>query len=301
MKGWVRSWSVFLLACLALPAYAQKTVQYFHTDALGSVVAVTGANGALIERREYEPYGAQLTPAVQDGPGYTGHVQDAATGLVYMQQRYYDPGIGRFLSVDPVTANSSTGVNFNRYWYANNNPYKFTDPDGRNAVTKFIKQTIKHEGNVVQASIDVGSDVVTVFAPSSTPMQRIESAISLVSPVDISDVKAIKKGLEKAGDVLGGRKGGLDTRAQNKAIGDAIESRGGKVDGGFGGKETQFGSGKGSRYSDGSATDQAGNRFEVQTVDTRANGTMTNREVGAARDIAQKSNGPVVCVPKKSC
>lgn len=52
-----------------------------------------------------------------------------------MQQRYYDPGIGRFLSVDPVTADSVTGGNFNRYWYANNNPYKFTDPDGRLADT----------------------------------------------------------------------------------------------------------------------------------------------------------------------
>ncbi|WP_277928951.1 HYD1 signature containing ADP-ribosyltransferase family protein, partial [Luteimonas aquatica] len=59
------------------------------------------------------------------------HVLDAATGMNYMQQRYYDPAIGRFLSVDPVTANSGTGANFNRYWYANNNPYRFTDPDGR--------------------------------------------------------------------------------------------------------------------------------------------------------------------------
>jgi RHS repeat-associated protein len=45
-------------------------------------------------------------------------------------QRYYDPIIGRFLSVDPVSA-SDNGANFNRYWYANNNPYKFTDADGR--------------------------------------------------------------------------------------------------------------------------------------------------------------------------
>lgn len=48
-----------------------------------------------------------------------------------MQQRYYDPDIGRFLSVDPVTADGDTGGNFNRYKYANNNPYRFTDPDGR--------------------------------------------------------------------------------------------------------------------------------------------------------------------------
>ncbi len=46
-------------------------------------------------------------------------------------QRYYDPQIGRFLSVDPVTANGNTGANFNRYWYANNNPFRFIDPDGR--------------------------------------------------------------------------------------------------------------------------------------------------------------------------
>lgn len=48
-----------------------------------------------------------------------------------MQQRYYDPAIGRFLSVDPVTADSTNGNNFNRYKYASNNPYRFTDPDGR--------------------------------------------------------------------------------------------------------------------------------------------------------------------------
>lgn len=124
---------LLLAALLALPAWAvAATVEYIHTDALGSPVAVTNASGQVIERREYEPYGRQLLPAtLANGPGYTGHVTDAATGLTYMQQRYYDPAIGRFLSVDPVTAYSSAGANFNRYWYANDNPYKFTDPDGR--------------------------------------------------------------------------------------------------------------------------------------------------------------------------
>ena len=48
-----------------------------------------------------------------------------------MQQRYYDPVAGRFLSVDPVVTDAATGDGFNRYVYANNNSYKHVDPDGR--------------------------------------------------------------------------------------------------------------------------------------------------------------------------
>ncbi|MGC0120131.1 RHS repeat-associated core domain-containing protein [Pseudoalteromonas piscicida] len=46
-----------------------------------------------------------------------------------MQARYYDPVIGRFYSNDPVGFRDIHS--FNRYAYANNNPYKYTDPDGR--------------------------------------------------------------------------------------------------------------------------------------------------------------------------
>jgi len=107
------------------------TYRYVHTDALGSPIAKTSSTGAVLETSEYEPYGQLLNRANDDRAGYTGHVMDSASGLIYMQARYYDPGIGGFLSVDPVSA-TSVGGNFNRYWYANNNPYRFTDPDGRN-------------------------------------------------------------------------------------------------------------------------------------------------------------------------
>src|SRR5690606_7970433 len=94
-----------LAQLIAGRAHAQY-VQYVHTDALGSPVAMTDQSRRIVERNEYEPYGKVLGAPVQDGPGYTGHVSDAATGLSYMQQRYYDPVIGRFLSVDPVTADT---------------------------------------------------------------------------------------------------------------------------------------------------------------------------------------------------
>ncbi|WP_337244669.1 RHS repeat-associated core domain-containing protein [Luteimonas sp. gir] len=136
-KFWSRFHGVWLLGLLCLcHAAAAQTIYYVHTDALGSIVAESDSAGQVVSRREYEPYGQQLAPTVQDGPGYTGHVQDAATGLTYMQQRYYDPGIGRFLSADPVTAHSSPVAMFNRYQYAKNNPYRFTDPDGRESADR---------------------------------------------------------------------------------------------------------------------------------------------------------------------
>ena len=111
------------------------TLKYEHTDALGSPVVETSSTGVVAKRNTYAPFGEAYAPTSIDGTGYTGHVMDQATGLTYMQQRYYDPAIGAFLSVDPVDVNATTAANFCRYCYANSNPYKFTDPDGRNGVT----------------------------------------------------------------------------------------------------------------------------------------------------------------------
>ncbi|MGH8027125.1 MAG: RHS repeat-associated core domain-containing protein, partial [Pseudoxanthomonas sp.] len=111
----------------------QPTTTFYHTDALGTPIAYSGISGSVTRTAEYEAYGQLINSLPFDGIGFAGHVQDPATGLTYMQQRYYDPGVGRFLSVDPVTADPATGINFNRYAYANSNPYKFFDPDGRAA------------------------------------------------------------------------------------------------------------------------------------------------------------------------
>lgn len=105
----------------------ELVTQYVHTDTLGSKVAESDSTGSVFKRSRYAPYGESLDAFPSMGPGFTGHYMDRA-GLIYMQQRYYDPKLARFLSPDPI---GSSPTNFNRYWYAHNNPYKFVDPDGR--------------------------------------------------------------------------------------------------------------------------------------------------------------------------
>ncbi|MEL6996592.1 MAG: RHS repeat-associated core domain-containing protein [Pseudomonadota bacterium] len=110
---------------------------YTHKDHLGSPVAMTDASGAVLWRELYSPYGLkQIDPAAnRDNEGYTGHIDDATSGLTYMQARYYDPNIGRFLSNDPVRFAEGGPGYFGRYTYTFNNPVNNVDPDGEKVRT----------------------------------------------------------------------------------------------------------------------------------------------------------------------
>jgi RHS repeat-associated protein len=61
---------------------------------------------------------------------FAGREYDAKSGLYYYRSRYYDPAIGRFLSVDTIDA-------INPYIYADNSPTNKVDPNGTNAVEYF--------------------------------------------------------------------------------------------------------------------------------------------------------------------
>jgi RHS repeat-associated protein len=99
-------------------------------DGVGSVTTLTDATGAAVGRVRYSAFGAPQSSGVTENAGsYTGHQFDAATGLVYARDRYYDPTLGRFLSQDPDWA-------INPYVYALDAPFEFTDPTGRAALTE---------------------------------------------------------------------------------------------------------------------------------------------------------------------
>ncbi|OOG50935.1 hypothetical protein B0E50_01720 [Rhodanobacter sp. C01] len=121
---------LLLLIFNQVPALA-NSVTYVYTDPQGTPLAEADANGNITATYDYMPYGSQALGTPPNGPGYTGHVNDPESGLVYMQARYYDPSVGRFISEDQEAPAAGNAFNFNRYDYANNNPILNVDPDGR--------------------------------------------------------------------------------------------------------------------------------------------------------------------------
>ena len=128
------SWLVLMLLGGLNAAQAEVRVTYYHTDALGSTVAATDESGKELWRESYRPYGERIQHQVdtsQHSLFYTGKEHDDDTDLTYFGARYYDSNIGRFMGMDPVSFSEDNPQSFNRYAYVNNNPYAYTDPDGR--------------------------------------------------------------------------------------------------------------------------------------------------------------------------
>jgi len=131
-----------LIAEYAGEVAAEPRVSYLTTDHLGSPRVVTDERGSVASRRDFTAFGeesftAQRTQGLGYQPteirqNYTGYEKDEESGLEYAQARYYNATHGRFTSVDPLTASATirNPQTLNRYSYALNSPYKFTDPLG---------------------------------------------------------------------------------------------------------------------------------------------------------------------------
>ncbi len=120
----------------ASPVGAVENVIYFHNDANGSPIAATDEFGQVVWQESYEPFGDRRleSRSAQEQPlWFTGKSEEPELGLQYFGARWYMADVGRFTTVDPAGVNPANPTSFNRYAYANNNPYRFIDPDGRNA------------------------------------------------------------------------------------------------------------------------------------------------------------------------
>jgi RHS repeat-associated protein len=111
-----------------------STPLYVLNDGIGSASDFWSASGTLAKSRQYDAWGG-LRNGTAPGAGdakvaYTGHQYDPETGWVYAKARYYDSGLGVFLSRDSYEGEIADGPSLHRFMYAEDNPLRFYDPDG---------------------------------------------------------------------------------------------------------------------------------------------------------------------------
>ena len=158
--------------------------QYYLFDALGSVVDLTDATGAIQARYQYDAWGNyRATAGTSPNPfGFTGHERDPETGLYYAKARYYDPELGLFLTEDPVEGRPDTPPSLHRYLYAYQNPTVYTDPTGLLSFKEWVgvlvetaKGTAEDTGKVAVKAAKVAAVGVATVA--------VVGAVAAASPI----------------------------------------------------------------------------------------------------------------------
>lgn len=138
--------------------YAMKyngTVYYYITNLQGDVMRIVDASQNIVTSYDYNPYGKVIsatgTLANINPLRYRGYVYDRETGFYYLESRYYDPAIGRFVNADSYASTGQGIIGCNMFAYCLNNPVVYIDLAGtlaypgeiHNAVVRHIEEESK--------------------------------------------------------------------------------------------------------------------------------------------------------------
>ena len=113
---------------------------------------------------------------------YRGYYYDTETGLYFLQTRYYDPEVGRFLNRDSVQyADPETINGLNLYAYCLNNPVEYVDPTGEAAWYEWLVAGILIIGSAIAAPLTMGTSLVAAGALAAVALGGTISIVNQVS------------------------------------------------------------------------------------------------------------------------
>ena len=132
---------------------------YYITNLQGDVMYLVDSSGNEVAAYDYDPYGKVITATgelAEINPlRYRGYYYDSETGFYYLQSRYYDPEICRFINADSYTSTGRGYLGYNMFAYCDNNPILYLDSSGEVAVTAIIL--------IISAAVGVTVAAVTAY------------------------------------------------------------------------------------------------------------------------------------------
>ena len=165
--------------------------EYFYVKNLqGDILKVITATGTEAATYTYDAWGRVLTStgdlADINPLRYRGYYYDVETGLYYLQSRYYDPEVCRFINPDAFATTDADGVlSANMFAYCENNPIRNTDSTGAIGVTTLIRAATGAVTSLIgglaagDRGVDLVADVVLGAASSAINSPIASAAVAM--------------------------------------------------------------------------------------------------------------------------
>ena len=123
---------------------------YYLFNAQGDVIGIVDSTGEQVAAYEYGAWGdvTSITGSLAQTIGeknpirYRGYYYDTETGFYYLQSRYYDPEVSRFINADGLISAGQDILGCNVFAYCVNNPINRSDPNGNLSFISFLSKAI---------------------------------------------------------------------------------------------------------------------------------------------------------------
>lgn len=225
---------------------------WFEKNLQGDIVAVYSANGTKLISYTYDAWGnfttsyhnncTSASTANYNPFRYRGYYYDTELEMYYLQTRYYDPAVGRFINPDDISYLSANGdfASYNLYAYCENNPVARKDNAGR-FWTLVAKALI---GVATQYVADVIGNILSgeenIFVPTSSPGEYIAAGITAIIPGSVPGSTIIKnvitEGIRYIERNINGDEVSLAASAANVMLNSVVDSKFEKLIGKIGDK-----------------------------------------------------------------
>ena len=186
--------------------YALKydgTTYFYLLNLQGDVIGITSSTGSRYGVYRYDAYGNIISQSshsilAKNPLRYRGYVYDQETGFYYLQSRYYDPAIGRFINADALTTTGQGFLGYNMFAYCGNNPTVREDSNGKAFDTVFdvisigmdIAELVANPTNLVTwgaLAADVASLVLPGVSGGGKIVRFIASADKITDAAKYAD------------------------------------------------------------------------------------------------------------------